>query len=151
MRAVNRIGPTTRATDIYSPRKRSEIMSHVRAKDTSPEKRVRRIIHRMGFRFRLHDSNLPGKPDIVLPRHKKIIFVNGCFWHRHPGCGRSKLPQTRWEWWLAKLEKNVKRDEENMKRLKSLGWTVCVLWECEVRNEPRAEDLLAKFLNCGKQ
>lgn len=137
-------------TDIYSRAKRSEIMSQVRAKDTVPERIVRRVIHRMGFRFRLHQSDLPGKPDIVLPRHRKVVLVNGCFWHQHPGCSKARRPQTRAEWWAAKLHNNLKRDRTNIRKLKRLGWSVCVIWECEVRKEARLESVLSRFLDVDK-
>jgi DNA mismatch endonuclease, patch repair protein len=96
--------------DVFTPKKRSEIMSRIGGKDTAPEVRVRRLLHALGFRFRLHRSDLPGKPDIVLPRHRKIILVHGCFWHSHADCPRAALPTTNPEFWRAKVEGNVARD-----------------------------------------
>lgn len=119
-------------TDIVSKEKRSEMMSGIRAKDTKPEKLVRSALHRAGFRFRLHDKRLPGRPDIVLPRYKTVIFVHGCFWHRHPGCKYAATPKTRTEFWQKKFEDNVHRDAEVRAALEADGWRVVVVWECEV-------------------
>lgn len=133
--------------DIYSPEKRSEIMGRVKGRDTKPERAVRSLIHRMGFRFRLHASQLPGRPDIVLPRHRKVIFVHGCFWHQHPGCRRAKLPQTRAEWWKSKLTRNSQRDSETQEQLRQQGWEVLVIWQCQLRDPCRLEAELRKFLD----
>src|SRR5438552_18956304 len=110
--------------DIYSPQKRSEIMSRIRGKDTCLELSVRSVLHHMGYRFRCHVSNLPGHPDIVLPRHRKVLFVHGCFWHRHNGCARAKLPKTNALWWQKKLNRNELRDREAHQQLWELGWSV---------------------------
>jgi DNA mismatch endonuclease (patch repair protein) len=134
-------------TDIYSPEKRSEIMGRVKGRDTKPERVVRSLIHRMGFRFRLHASQLPGRPDIVLPRHRKVIFVHGCFWHQHPGCRRAKLPQTRAEWWKSKLTRNRQRDLEAQEHLWQQGWKVLVIWQCQLHDPRRLEAGLRKFLH----
>ncbi|WP_370677397.1 very short patch repair endonuclease [Pleomorphomonas sp. PLEO] len=119
---------------------RSRQMSLVRSKDTKPELVVRRLLHGLGFRFRLHRRDLPGCPDIVLPRYKTAIFVHGCFWHQHgdPTCWRSRIPKTRQDFWIPKLERNVARDREVMDELRALGWTVVVMWECETTPSKRA-------------
>jgi DNA mismatch endonuclease, patch repair protein len=106
-------------------------MGRVRSKDTKPELAVRTISHAMGLRYRLHRRDLPGTPDLVFPRHKKVVFVHGCFWHLH-GCGRYRFPRTRREFWTDKLDANKVRDEKNIQKLHSMGWDVLVIWECEV-------------------
>jgi DNA mismatch endonuclease (patch repair protein) len=121
-------------------------MSQIRSRDTSPEMIVRRLVHAMGYRYRLHVANLPGKPDIVLPRLKRIIEVRGCFWHQHPGCIDSHIPKSRLEYWGPKLERNQGRDEENGRKLRELGWRVCVIWECEAAATGKAAKRLARFL-----
>lgn len=105
-------------------------MAAIRGKDTKPELEVRRFLHSQGFRFRLHRKDLPGKPDIVLPKHRAVIFVHGCFWHLH-GCKNTVIPKTRMEWWKTKLEGNRARDEKSRLRLNELGWRVIIVWECE--------------------
>lgn len=120
--------------DIYSREKRSEIMSKVRSSGTKPEITVRRKLHALGFRFRLHQQTLPGKPDIVLPKHRSVIFVHGCFWHHHEGCGKSKLPSSNEGFWQAKIADNIRRDRKNLSELKRLGWRAMVIWECETKN-----------------
>lgn len=121
-------------TDTFTVRERSWIMSRVRGKDTSPERAVRSMIHRMGYRFRLHRKNLPGKPDIVLPRHRCVVFVHGCFWHRHKGCKRASTPQSNVAYWEKKFRRNVERDRQRRHDLRKLGWRVVVVWECELRD-----------------
>ena len=117
-------------------------MRRVRGKDTVPEMVVRSLLHRLGFRFRLHRADLPGKPDIVLPKHKAVIFVHGCFWHRHTGCPRAGTPSTRREYWLPKFRRTVERDRRNQELLGRGGWNVIVVWECELRDiEQLAERL----------
>ncbi|WP_081688849.1 very short patch repair endonuclease [Inquilinus limosus] len=116
-------------TDVPEARRRN--MSAIRARDTKPEYVVRRLLHRLGYRFRLHRKDLPGRPDIVLPSRRKVILVHGCFWHRH-GCRNSVLPRARREWWEAKLRRNAERDESNLKELCELGWSPLVVWECEI-------------------
>jgi DNA mismatch endonuclease (patch repair protein) len=118
--------------DIYSKQKRSEIMSKVKASNSEPEKFVRKLLHGLGYRFRLHNTGLPGKPDIVLPKHKTVIFVHGCFWHHHHGCKKSKLPQSNVEFWQKKIMDNVERDKRLLSALTGLGWRVMVVWGCEV-------------------
>jgi len=111
-------------------------MSRVRSRNTKPELVVRSLLHRMGFRFRVNRGDLPGRPDIVLPRYKTVVFVHGCFWHRHTGCKRATTPSTRREFWEAKFRANVMRDRRNGRELKKAGWRVIVLWECEVVADP---------------
>src|SRR5271170_7163096 len=110
--------------DVFTQKKRSEIMSRIGGKDSAPEVRVRRLLHSLGFRFRLHRNDLPGKPDIVLARHKKIILVHGCFWHGHKGCPRAALPSTNTDFWRAKIAKNAARDQRVCAELRNLGWSV---------------------------
>jgi DNA mismatch endonuclease, patch repair protein len=133
-------------TDTLSPQERSALMSRVRGKDSVPEWAVRRIIHRMGYRYRLHARDLPGTPDIVFRKRRKAIFVHGCYWHRHPGCKRSSTPSTRTEFWSAKFAKNRERDERAYLELADKGWDVLVLWECEIRNREAVSDRLKLFL-----
>ena len=121
-------------------------MRRIRSADTSPEIIVRRLAHGMGFRYRLHVAKLPGKPDLVFSRLRKIIEVRGCFWHRHPGCIDSHVPKSRREYWGPKLAKNQRRDEENARKLRRLGWRQCVVWECEVRNTRKLSMRLFRFL-----
>ncbi len=133
--------------DIYSAKKRSEIMSRVRAEGTEPELFVRRIAHRLGYRFRLHRIDLPGKPDIVFPRHRKAIFVHGCFWHGHDQCSKAKRPATNRAFWDQKLSQNMERDRQNVVALKKVGWKVLVVWECETRDCERIAARVRRFLN----
>ena len=121
--------------DIVSPEVRSEMMSGIKGKDTSPELKVRSFLHANGFRFRLHRKDLPGKPDIVLPKYKACVFVHGCFWHRHKGCKLASEPKSREEFWNKKFSENVARDQRNIKALKMAGWRVAILWECGLRKE----------------
>jgi DNA mismatch endonuclease (patch repair protein) len=139
-------------TDRMSPQRRSSLMSRIRGKNTSPEIAVRRLAHSLGFRFRLHRRDLPGTPDLVFPRLRRAVLVHGCFWHHHqdPKCRNAVLPKTREEWWRAKLWANVARDARNLERLLAEGWTVLVLWECEVRSGA-FEAKLAAFLEASDQ
>jgi len=130
--------------DIVSSDKRSEMMSRIRGQDTKPEILVRSLLHRLGYRFRLHGRDLPGTPDIILPRHKKIIFVHGCFWHRHEGCKDATIPKTRTEWWLDKLNKNGERDKKNLENLQSSGWKVITIFECEIESKSQ-EVIISKL------
>jgi DNA mismatch endonuclease (patch repair protein) len=134
-------------TDIFSEEKRSWIMSRVKGYDTKPELLIRSMIFRMGYRFRLHRNDLPGKPDIVLPKHKKIIFVHGCFWHGHKNCARAKRPTTNEEFWNEKLDENIKRDKRYYRESRKLGWKVLVVWECETKNIDKLQKKLERFLN----
>jgi len=118
--------------DIIDRNRRSRLMGRIRGKDTKPELIVRRLAHSLGYRFRLHRVGLPGRPDLVFPRYRTVVFVHGCFWHRHPGCPCAAVPKTRPEFWAAKFVSNVARDARNQAELRKLGWSVVVLWECEV-------------------
>ena len=109
-------------------------MAQIKARDTQPELIVRSLLHRMGYRFRLHRNDLPGTPDIVLPKYRTVIFVHGCYWHRHAGCKFAYTPKTRVEFWLSKFKDNVSRDRRDQRALHKLGWEVVVVWECETRN-----------------
>ncbi len=133
-------------TDRLTPERRSENMRRIRAVDTSPELIVRRLAHSLGFRFRLHARNLPGKPDLVFPRLRKIILVHGCFWHVHEGCIESHVPKTRLEYWGPKLEGNRRRDRANAANLEELGWKILVVWECETANAKALTKRLSRFL-----
>lgn len=132
-------------TDRLSPERRSRLMSHVKSKDTTPEKIVRSWLHRHGYRFRLHRKDLPGSPDIVLPKHRAVVFVHGCFWHRHPGCGKATTPEDNREFWQAKFEKNVARDRRVREELEALGWRVFVVWGCEIRKKDLQEERLSRL------
>lgn len=133
--------------DVMSPDQRSRNMSAIRSRNTKPELAVRQILHSLGFRFRLHRKNLPGRPDIVLPRYKTVVFVNGCFWHQHAGCKLASKPSTRQEFWETKLSRNVERDRENAAKLIELGWRVIVVWECDLQN---INDLSNRLSSCLK-
>lgn len=127
-------------------------MRAVRGRDTSPELRVRRYLHKRGFRFRLNKRTLPGTPDIVLKRYRTVVFVHGCFWHRHPGCSRATTPKTRTDTWTKKFERNVQRDRRKTTELKALGWTILVVWECQTKSAASLEAALADLLaqkDCG--
>lgn len=121
-------------------------MQSVRHRDTEPELRVRRVLHAMGYRFRLHRKDLPGTPDIVLPRYRKIVLVHGCFWHGHDGCKRATRPINNADAWAAKIKGNIWRDKQNLDALRAGGWGVLVVWECEVRDAARLEKQLRSFL-----
>lgn len=119
--------------DVHSPAIRSYNMSRIRSKDTKPELLVRKFLHAHGFRYRLHDKRLPGKPDLVLPKYKTVIFVHGCFWHGHKGCKYFVVPKTRTTWWLEKIESNKLNDSRHLKALRKLGWKTIQIWECELK------------------
>ncbi|MYB15475.1 MAG: DNA mismatch endonuclease Vsr [Chloroflexi bacterium] len=123
-------------TDVLTPEQRSYCMSQIRAKDMQPEMAVRSMIHRLGFRFRLHQKNLPGNPDIVLAKHRAAIFVHGCFWHWHPDpkCPIARLPESNVEYWGPKLARTRERDAEHLAELSRLGWRVLVIWECDLQS-----------------
>lgn len=125
---------------------RSALMARVRDKHSKPEMVVRRIAHSLGYRFRLHRRDLPGSPDLVFSSRQKVIFVHGCFWHRHKGCARTTSPKTRGKYWAAKFDQNVRRDRDKTRQLKALGWEVAVVWECETFNVSSLRDKLARFL-----
>ena len=113
---------------------RSRTTSRIKGKNTKPEIAVRSMLHRAGYRFRLHGRKLPGSPDIVLARHKTVVFVHGCFWHRHEGCKYTTTPKTRTEFWSDKFRKNVERDARQQRELREMGWRVLIVWECELRD-----------------
>ncbi len=136
--------------DRLTAQQRSWNMSRIKGKDTGPERRVRSVLHRLGFRFSLSRKDLPGRPDIVLTRYGTAIFVHGCFWHRHRNCCNAVLPKTRPEFWLAKLNGNVERDARNVLALKQLGWRVLTVWECEVEDEPKLSGKLHAKLTGAK-
>lgn len=121
---------------------RSKIMGRVQNKDTRPEMTVRRLVHGAGYRYRLHGKKLPGKPDLVFKGRRKVIFVHGCFWHRHKGCALARLPKSRLDFWLPKLEANRERDRRNEESLREMGWGVLIVWECELAN---VDDMLEKI------
>ena len=120
-------------TDVHSKETRSYNMSRIRSKDTKPELLVRRFLFSKGFRYRLHDKRLPGKPDIVLPKYRTVIFIHGCFWHGHEGCRYYVIPKTRTEWWLNKINKNKANDHNAMLKLNEMGWKVIDIWECDLK------------------
>jgi DNA mismatch endonuclease (patch repair protein) len=127
---------------------RSERMSRVRSRDTGPEWKVRRLVHGLGYRYRLHCKELPGTPDLVFPARRKVIFVHGCFWHRHPDprCKLARLPKSRLDFWKPKLEGNRARDIEKQEELMSCGWSVLVLWECELADTSGLEEKINNYL-----
>lgn len=132
--------------DNLTKEKRSWNMSRIRSKDTIPEKIVRSLLHTMGYRFRLHIDSLPGTPDLVLPKYKTVIFVHGCFWHRHPGCKYAYSPKSRVQFWEAKFKENVRAHEKAMHELDQMGWRVMVIWECELKNLDSVRQKLTLFL-----
>ena len=121
-------------------------MRRIKAQDTKPEMMVRRLLHSLGYRYRLHAKELPGKPDIVFRRRKRAIFVHGCFWHQHEQCREGRLPGTRPEYWIPKLSRNVERDRDNSAQLVQKGWQVLTIWECETGNDEALEESLRAFL-----
>lgn len=127
-----------------TPEVRSQMMAAVKGKNTKPEIIVRKMLHAMGFRFRLHRKELPGRPDIVLPKYRTVVLVNGCFWHQHPGCQMSRRPKSRPDYWEPKLDGNIQRDKKNRTELVKLGWRVITIWECELENP---EEIAAKLKN----
>lgn len=133
--------------DVVSPDKRSRMMAGIRGKDTKPEIAVRKLVYGMGFRFRLHRRDLPGSPDLVFPRLRKVIFVHGCFWHRHPGCRFAYTPKSNVGFWLAKLEANMRRDAAAQDALVVLGWDVLIVWECEVADAAGLSKKILSFLS----
>ncbi len=135
--------------DTLTKEKRSWNMSRIRFKNTKPELVVRSTLHRMGYRFRLHVKKLLGNPDIVLPKHRTVIFVHGCFWHRHPGCKYAYMPKSRQEFWAEKFKENVVRHEKVTEELRGLGWKVLVVWECEISNIHKLHERLVLLLEEG--
>lgn len=135
--------------DRLSEERRSWNMSRIRGRNTTPERAVRSMLHRMGYRFRLHVRRLPGRPDVVLPKYKTVIFVNGCFWHRHKGCRYAYTPKSRTEFWLRKFAENVARDRRATQQIRSAGWRVLVVWECELRDTQKLSQRLDHELRRG--
>ncbi len=133
--------------DKLSVRRRSWNMSRIRSRDTNPELAVRRSLHRLGYRYRLHRNDLPGKPDIVLPKHHIAIFVHGCFWHQHSGCIDCSNPKTNIKYWGPKLLANLQRDRKNRRTLRRLGWTPVVIWECQTQRAEQLRDRISRKLN----
>lgn len=131
---------------ILAPDQRSRLMSRIRGKDTKPEVSVRRAVHALGFRFRLHRRDLPGSPDLVFPSRRKVIFVHGCYWHRHSGCRYAYTPKSNMAFWQSKFAANVTRDRLAISTLESLGWSVLVIWECEIQDAEALRVRLVEFL-----
>lgn len=138
--------------DIVDPQTRSRMMSGIRGKDTKPEMVVRRLLHGMGYRYRLHAKDLPGRPDIVFRRRRLAIFVHGCFWHRHadPECRLAPMPKSRIEFWTAKLEGNRARDQGNVASLEAMGWKVLVLWQCQLKDKDGLAVTLREAVDSAK-
>ena len=132
--------------DFLSPSERSERMSRIRSSNTSPELALRRALHALGFRFRLHRKDLPGRPDIVLPRYSTVVFVHGCFWHRHAGCKVASTPKSNTEFWVEKFNRNVARDNRSSESLKAQGWKVIVTWECELGSGRKAAEAALRIV-----
>lgn len=127
--------------DVHTPERRSYNMSRIRNKNTKPEELVRKFLFSQGFRYRKNDARLPGKPDIVLPKYRTVIFVNGCFWHKHEGCKYFVWPENNAEFWREKILSNVERDQRNYEQLQQMGWNIIVVWECDLKKEVRSETL----------
>lgn len=132
--------------DTLSPQERSERMSRIRSKNTKPEIAVRKIVHGLGFRYRLHSKKLPGTPDLIFSSRKKVVFIHGCFWHLHKGCRIYRLPKSKKDFWFPKLNDNRKRDLKNQRSLKKLGWEFLVVWECSLKNKEKLTKKLRIFL-----
>lgn len=136
--------------DTRTREQRRRIMQSVGQVDTGPELKLRKALHRLGYRFRLHDKRLPGKPDIVFPARRKVIFVHGCFWHGH-GCKKGKLPKSRTDYWIPKIEANMARDERALNELKKTNWEALVVWQCELASVEQALDEIVAFLGPAKR
>ena len=134
-------------TDHLTSKERSRNMAAIKSKNTSPEIKVRSLLHRNGYRFRLYNKNLPGKPDIILPKYNTVIFVHGCFWYRHTGCKDCTTPKTNKKYWTEKFNKNIKRDKYVQDELKQLGWNVIVIWQCELKDQDKLIKELCNKLN----
>lgn len=131
--------------DVFTPAERSAIMARIKGQNTKPEILVRKLVHSLGYRFRLHQNTIPGKPDLALPRHKKIIFVHGCFWHGHVGCVRATLPSTNIEFWKNKILGNKDRDARVRRKLRRGGWQVLVIWQCQTKSIESLTERLKLF------
>ena len=132
--------------DKLSAERRSANMRQIRSKDTTPELTLRRMLHRLGYRFRLHRKDLPGKPDLVFPSRQRVIFVHGCFWHQHPACREGRVPSTRLDYWTPKLARNQQRDAAAQSALREQGWRCLVVWECELKDTTAALKTVKRFL-----
>ena len=137
--------------DTLTPEQRSERMSRIRGKGTKVEFLVRRLVHALGYRYRLHRKDLPGCPDLVFPGRRKVVFVHGCFWHRHEGCKLARMPKSKVDFWEKKLEANRQRDLRDQEALSRLGWDILVLWECELKDRDRLLATLVEFLDGGER
>jgi len=133
--------------DRLSPQARNRNMSKIKSTNTAPEMAVRSMVHRLGYRFRLHVKDLPGKPDIVLSKHRKVIFVHGCFWHGHKGCKRASRPSTNTDFWNTKIDSNIARDRRVRKELNKLGWKSLVVWQCQLKKPDVLKRRIVRFLN----
>jgi len=133
--------------DRLSVSRRSEIMSRIHSKNTAPEIAVRRLVYSLGYRYRLHSNELPGKPDLVFAKRKKVIFVHGCFWHMHPNCPKGRPPKSKLEYWLPKLKKNRSRDLRLQRKLRSQKWGVLIVWQCELKDIEKMKYKIVKFLD----
>lgn len=134
-------------TDTLSKEERSRVMAKIKSRDTKPEKKVRSLLFSLGFRFRLCQKNLPGKPDIVLKKYRTVIFVHGCFWHGHENCKNARIPKSNVEFWKNKIERNKQRFAEVSRQLQEQGWKVVVIWECETKDMKKLKMILVKELN----
>lgn len=128
-------------TDIVSPKQRHYMMSRIRSQDTRPELKLRHSLFKLGFRYRLYSKRLPGHPDLSLRKYRTVVFVNGCFWHQHPGCKAARIPETNHEYWERKFARNIARDQIQYERLISLGWNVIIVWECQLAGKKFPEEL----------
>lgn len=133
--------------DRITSAERSAQMSLVKSKNTGPELLVRKLVHSLGYRYRLHGAKLPGKPDLVFAKRKKVVFVHGCFWHRHAGCKKATTPATRLDYWLPKFERTVERDQQSLERLSALGWSALIVWECDLKDLNALGQRLKAFLD----
>ena len=134
-------------TDTVSPEVRSRIMAQIKSKGMKPEMTVRRLLHGLGYRYRLHRKDLPGRPDLVFVSRRKVVFVNGCFWHNHANCDKVRVPSTNTEYWTAKLQRNSERDKKNLALLAEMGWEATTVWECELDDLESVTAQLIDFLD----
>jgi len=132
--------------DTFQPSERSRIMRRVKSENTRPELIVRRLVYRLGYRYRIHDASLPGKPDLVFKGRKKVIFVNGCFWHWHEGCRGARMPEANHAYWVSKIGRTVQRDKKNREELKAMGWETLDIWECQLNRLDELEKIIIGFL-----